>query len=450
MKNNKDKLNDAMGMMDENTVQDAMTYADIMKAAAIARASRCALLRRRAAVIVAACLALTLMAGAILAVPLLTADEPAVTDPSATDGPANVTSVPSAKDFYVDAPLVKLAQLSATEVADISDPDNPVEDLGVTMAQSGDMHQYNILTFDCKPGETVTVRAASECLAYIGMPYNADTDVKFGSDFYFSISSCTWGGGPLKPAAGFTLYTDTVMINPEKACIRVELPSGNMNAEENVDDEILTFTVTNEDGQITGAGSIYVKKRNILSENEVSLHVDWFNMTRYSVLGSVRYTNPSAVTEDLVNELQESFTADVEEVEATLDFSPKNEYEKQIYIHTAIIRTEFDGQCISRLGASWGMGDYSCFTAGAGDPEKNQLRSFILFSDGTWAEYLKHDKCSFPSNCHLGCPNEAEYGEHHAWTLGCRFTAIDGRIYELQKVGAEDERGFVLLHDPNA
>jgi len=100
--NNRDKLNDALGMVDEVTVQNALTHAEVMKAARAAQITRRATLRRRFAVMAAACLALAMMAGAILAVPLLTADDPAGTQP-----PVTVTTE-EGEPFYVEAPLVKI------------------------------------------------------------------------------------------------------------------------------------------------------------------------------------------------------------------------------------------------------------------------------------------------------------------------------------------------------
>ena len=144
MKNNQDKLNDALGMVDESVVQSALNHADTMKAAGVARMSRRALLRRRVAVLGAACLALAMMAGAILAVPLLTADDPAGTQP-----PVTVTTE-EGEPFYVEAPLVKIGRLSATETAEITTPTVPTEDLSTQVTNLDDFFRYySFLTVDC-------------------------------------------------------------------------------------------------------------------------------------------------------------------------------------------------------------------------------------------------------------------------------------------------------------
>ena len=72
-RNNQEKLNDALGMVDEELVQGVMLHVEGMRAAHL---SRRAVIRRRVAVLAAACLSLCMVAGAMLAVPLLTAEDP--------------------------------------------------------------------------------------------------------------------------------------------------------------------------------------------------------------------------------------------------------------------------------------------------------------------------------------------------------------------------------------
>lgn len=72
MKTDQEKLWDAVGMLDGETVQTAMTRAAHMQAA---HTTRRATLRRRAVILTAACLIL-LIAGAFVAIPFMTADEP--------------------------------------------------------------------------------------------------------------------------------------------------------------------------------------------------------------------------------------------------------------------------------------------------------------------------------------------------------------------------------------
>jgi hypothetical protein len=165
------------------------------------------------------------------------------------------------------------------------------------------------------------------------------------------------------------------------------------------------------------------------------------------VLGSVRFNNPADVTEEQVNDLLDSFVARADEVKKTLDFSPVTRDEFNAYAKVEILRTLFAGQKIVGTGSgqsSWQ--DFTTFELTAQNDDKKE-HSFILFGDGNWIEYRSHGDCNW-ADCHLGCPNQKEYGEHHAFTLGCRIRTYDGRVYELQTVSPDSEREtFVLIKD---
>ena len=114
MKTNKEKLNDAVGMLDEETVQRAMTRASSMKESnTLRRTTMC----RRAVVLLAACLSLSVMMGVLLAIPLLTADDPTL--PETNHGQLTTgESLPLEPGVqptlsYTDSPMVRLSQLSA-------------------------------------------------------------------------------------------------------------------------------------------------------------------------------------------------------------------------------------------------------------------------------------------------------------------------------------------------
>ena len=88
MKTDQEKLWDAVGMLDGETVQTAMTRAAPMQAV---HTTRRATLRRRAVILTAACL-LLLIAGAFAAIPFMTADEPPPID---TPAPSDTAEQPT-------------------------------------------------------------------------------------------------------------------------------------------------------------------------------------------------------------------------------------------------------------------------------------------------------------------------------------------------------------------
>lgn len=436
MKNNQEKLNDALGMVDESMVQSAMLHAEGLRAAHL---SRGALIRRRVAVVAAACLSMAFLAGAVLALPMLKRDNgdvpPVTMEPS--DGEAA---------FYVEAPIVKVVQLSATETATISDPTIPVNQLETKVKETNvAFASLPLLVFDCRPGETVTIKADSYCLGYVDMVWddNADWETKYEFARKYRWIEHLDPVYDLEPRDGVVYYTDTLTVDPEVASVVV----CTRYSDEEQSEAIITFTITNEEGQITGAGSFYVARRHLLNAEERALAMGIPFVRRSAVLGSVRFNNPADVTEEQVNDLLDSFVARIDEVKKTLDFSPVTRDEFNAYAKVEILRTLFAGQKIVGTGSgqsSWQ--DFTTYELTAQNDDEKEHR-FILLGDGNWVEYRSHGDCNW-ADCHLGCPNQKEYGEHHAFTLGCRIRTYDGRVYELQTVSPDSEREtFVLIKD---
>ena len=437
MKNNRDKLNDALGQVDESVVQDAVMYAESIRVTRAAREARLTLLRRRAAMVAAASLSMAFLAGAVLALPMLKRDNgdtpPVTMEPS--DGEAA---------FYVEAPIVKVVQLSATETATISDPTIPVNQLETEVKETNvDFASFPLLVFDCRPGETVTIKADSDCLGYVDMVWDDNADWETKQEFAKKTYWLQHKYSEFKPQEGVVYYTDTLTVDPEVASVVVCTPY----SDEEQREAIITFTVTNEEGQITGAGSFYVARRYLLNAEERALALGIPFVRRSAVLGSVRFNNPADVTEEQVNDLLDSFVARIDEVKETLDFSPVTRDEFNAYAKVEILRTLFAGQKIVGTGSSLGSWqDFTTFELTAQNDDKKE-HNFILFGDGNWVEYRSHGDCNW-ADCHLGCPNQKEYGEHHAFTLGCRIRTYDGRVYELQTVSPDSEREtFVLIRD---
>ena len=436
MKNNRDKLNDALGQVDESMVQSAMLHTEGMRAAHL---SRNAMIRRRVAVVAAACLSMAFLAGAMLALPLLKADKP----------PVIVDTSDGEENFYVEAPIVKVVQLSATETAEISDPSIPVNRVESTVkdGKSG-FTSFPVLVFDCRPGETVTVKASTDCLGYVDMVWDESADWETKREFAhkFILIERTNPEFDLEPREGVVYYTDTLTVDPAMATIVVS--PRYTDPENNLEEVTLTFTVTNEEGQITGAGSFYIGKRYLLNSEERALSLGVPFIRRSAVLGAVRFRNPAEVTEERVTELLDSFTAQTDEVKGALDYSPKTADEHKAYARTDIIRTEFAGLRI--IGTASGQSSWEDFsTYGLQAENAPKERNFILFDDGAWIEYRSHGDCNW-ADCHRGCPNQKLYGEHHAFTLGCHIRTYDGCVYELQKVSPDSERETFVLIKKNA
>ena len=422
MKTNKEKLNDAVGMLDEETVQSAMAYAANRKATQI---SRRATMRRRAAVLLAACLSLALMLGALLAIPLMTAEQPTLPE-TQTGNPSTLPATREEVPFgYTEASMVRLSLLRSDVGAEVTD--TPLLARGATDPDSmPQLEEFNgffwsllVMSFDCEPGETVTVHAQTESLHYVGIPYNRDTDLDFSGDFMKSL----WKVYENREDA-----VSSMTIDPATSCIVIFMP----HTKTALDEDTLSFTVQNEDNIPVGAGSVYVGMRYLVDAELHRLWYDTCTITRSAILGSVRFNTPEDVTAEQVSELLESFTATTEEVKASLDYTPVTMDEHFATACAEIVLTEFVGEEIHGLSSSHGN-FLRYYTVKVDRTDKSDHdRGFLILADGTWGEYRVHDECW--NDCHGdGCPNSAAYGTgcSHALTVGCRITLLDGRVFEF-------------------
>lgn len=415
---NQEKLNDAVGMLDGETIQSAMTRAAYVKEA---RMLRRATLRRRAAVALAACLSLALMMGALLAIPLMTADDPVLSE--TTQGDASTPSVTD-DEFpftYTEASLVRLSQLSTS--VDAEKIDSSLNARASDMTQIDEFNSFFwsllVVSFDCEEGETVTVNTETESMHYIGIPYNEDTDLNVQGDFMKSL----WKVYENRKDA-----VSTLTIDPSASCIVIFMP----HSKTALDEDTLTFTVQNEENVTVGAGSAYIGMRYLVDAEQHRLWYDTCTITRSAILGSVRFNTPEDVTAEQVSELLESFTATTEEVKASLDYTPVTMDEHFATACAEIVLTEFEGEEIHGLSSSHGS-FLRYYTVKVDRTDKSDHdRGFLILADGTWGEYRVHDECW--NDCHGdGCPNSAAYGTgcSHALTVGCRITLLDGRVFEF-------------------
>lgn len=430
MKTNKEKLSDAVGMLDGETVQNAMTRAAHIKTN---RSLHRATLRRRAVILLAACLSLTLMLGALLAIPLMTADDPSVPD---TVPPVHETPVPSVTGesptlSYTETPMVRLSVLTTRNDSAASDlPALTHNSILQVDSVNGFFRTFIILSFDCEAWETVTVNAETACLFPVGLPFNEETDLNLTGAFMDSLMDICDARDP-----GSTALT----VDPATSCILIMMP----RTQTALDEDILTFTVQSKDDVTVGAGSVYLGTRYLLDAEAHRLWYESSALTRSAVLGSVRFDAPEDVTAEQVSDLLGSFTAKAEAAKAELDYSPATPDERYIAARAEIALTVFADEQIT--GSSTHAGNFLYYqTIRVCDTNKSDKdRGFILFADGTWGEYEIHDHCF--EGCHGdGCPAGSEDEFPHMLTKGCRITLTDGRIFEL----VEQEMEGVMMYVP--
>ena len=455
MKKNRDKLNDALGMVDEVLMQGAMSHAEGMRAAQI---SRRAMIRRRVAVLAAACLSMALLAGAVLALPALRSDEPDVP-------PVTVDQTEGSEIFYVEAPMVKISRLSVTETAEITDPSIPADTLSTQVSNVNDWFSYyTFMDFDCEPGETVTLTAGTDCLAVIDRTYEEVLDM--GEIIDSELGLLKYIHPSKQPyMTDYPRFETTVTLDPSVACVYVQIP-GSRGVD--YDEDVISFTVRNAEGQITGIGTVCVGRHYMLTVEERAARPATNNptVTRAAIVDSVRFLDPATVTEEQVNALVAEFEAKTDAAFDSMDYTPATAFEARFAAYAEIVSMVLaeDGQIMGSSGSAGDSRDYSYFrmaknqvTDEKGFSHRADERQFIIMNDGTWFEIEGGEEapadCTM-AHCHAdpNCPLTAEKGLHHPVGSGCHVTAKDGRVFELTTADWENNIPGTpkLIYDPAA
>ncbi len=448
MKTNRDQLSHAFNHLRDDTLEEALTAMET-NTPAVSKATH----TRRWLTATAACLTAVLALGTVLTLPLLKTEDP-VTPPSTELSAPELDATEEAL-FYYDTPLVKLLSLS-TEDEDEGTTEDGTNvtlqlDEDIRMENSEDFRNMNILIFDCLPGETVTIRATTECLGYVDVVYNPHPEHDEWLNFYSAISMLKHrvdGEHLVSMNRKFTYCESELTFDP--ATSSVVLYMGYTAPEDQIEEDILRYTVTNEEGQITGAGALYVGSK-YLEPMTHPVRVRHANtITRAAVLGSVRFTDPATVTEEQVETLLLEFAEAGKDGHNMVDFTPVTRSEITTVAYLEIKQTAFADQEISK---NWDFidsnNDYSF--VGIKPDGAEEYRVFIIFADCTWAEVEQPaESNSLNEHTDPDCPVAADIGRHCIGP-GCIIKITDGRIYQLKSYNPENEiNTAILIHDPAA
>ena len=404
-------------------------------------------------ILVSVCLALALLAGALLVSPKWTADDPVDT--------ADTTDTTIA------------AHTTADETIELPTPELITADLSTLVGNlEGRGSYYTFLNVFCDPGDTVTLTSDNDCLAVLDVPFSTAMSVDSASaDSALGLLHIIHR--PEQPAfystpnglVEYGYFEKTVTFDPRTSCVYMKLRT-NEDAEQ--EEATITFTVRNPEGQITGAGCVVVVKRYLLSVEERKTRPPVLDTTlfRSAVPCSVRFVNPEALTEERLAEIMAEFASAAEAAKAALDFTPDTLEERHKVAKAKIVSMVIaeDGNITgSEDGTSNEWNDYCIFGVTTHVPRGSHFpthsadeRNFLIFEDGTWVEFLaERNRACILSFCHAdpNCPNSAEHGVHHPFDWGgCHLVTTDGRIYELVPDDwGNGIRGTTkLIYDPNA
>lgn len=435
MKTNRDQLNQAFHHLRDDTLEEVLTA---MEAPRITKTRP---LRRWLAA-TAACLTATLVLGAVLALPMMGKNDPAATLPPTME------NVP----VYHEAPIVRLMNLSANE-----DPGKEGDDIILGLAEDIRVsHDYYFMFQTLEEGETLTVSSRYSTLAQAEYGrHDNEGPVQIIPETYIQA---------------VTDYRQTLTFDPSlsEGCDPAFLWEYRFISEDgrtdgNIYEDYVDFIIRNAEGQITGAGSIYLADQKVMSIEENNPYFKTFSISRGRVLGSVRFEHPADVT----REQTDSLLAEMHEKAAGLateifDGSTFTSDEMLIKNWAKILETDYpeylhdDAPALVQRGFGKLMEGIHSLLMIAEPESYTELRSIFFFEDGTYAiaehenikcvcpecgeiEYLKHP---FFTQVH-NTPNDLEAYRHMQDTYWI-FDLNDGRTMKVSLV----DKTYTFISEP--
>ena len=357
----------------------------------------------------AACLTAVLALGAVLALPLLKPEDPVTPSSSELNTPES-DAVEEAL-FYYDTPLVKLMSLSNEG----TDGDTEGDGANVTMQLDKDIriiHNYYFLLNGLQEGETVTLTSRNATLV------QGDIHQRPGPENTVHISRASIEVEPHYYEGAPYMKTLTHVYDPASDLEPIFIWGyydlvEDARLDENVFEDYVDFVIRDANGNVTGAGCLYLASKKVMKLEENNPYFYGFAISRGKVLGSVRFNDPATVTEEQV----ETLLTDMKEGTAgmgTTMFDESTYTPDEMFIKNwgEILETEYpeymseDAPDLVLRGGSEMFGGLRHLLVA--EPETyTELRSVFFFDDGTYA-------IAEPENCKCICPvcGEIEYREH--------------------------------------
>lgn len=437
MKKNHEKLTDAIGMLNQETIHGCITATS-----SSGRTTN----RKRAVVLLAACMATLLMLGALIAVPLMRAEDPILPSESHEEITGQSVSENDSLPLtdvglsYHAAPLVNVQILSASKEStpppatepETSDTDSlpetgstnpspedsavsPEDRISIVVGDELVAHDVYVL-FHVEEGEIVTVTSQNGKIGQGKPSIELDGNKIDGWKEYFAtyamyhsfIHSVTTG--------------QSLTLDPE---FPVATWGGNRFYPENplggrADEDYIDFIIRDENGLITGAGSVYIGNQKPVI-NTRSRYYDDVSVTRGVVLGAVRFDDPEQVTEEKATTFVASLHDKAEDVKPHL-FDHLSTTERYVMALGAVINQNY--AAYDNFSVISGFSPDEAYRAvtilSHKDPEIGE-RSYLLLEDESWVEYSK-------TVVYCDLCGEMEDSCYHSQRT--RYILMDGRILE--------------------
>lgn len=376
-KKNSEVLSDAMAYLDDNAIADCM----MAEVPAAPRKARTWQLRMKVISAVAACAVFMATAAVMLAMPLMQGDNPVVPPSGGTSNGVTATSPdtqptgPSLSSLsYYETPVVKMQALAANKTALSGEGGGSFD---ASYLNRLFFRENMLLAFDFEVDETVTVMSQKSGINPLIYPerYPSSDKADREEQLAWIKTYCNQFSWEAKNCVeSHTLTQNDAFI------------MWNTTAAETYGEDILTFVIRNAEGQITGAGSVLMVKYHPV-ENSENCFYDRASIVRWSVLGSVRFDHPEAVTEEAVNDLLSEMNAKADEARAALSFDPENEQERYVMALAAAMNASYTPEQAKQMESMAFLTGNGCsFYKLEVEDKYDCERHFLIFADGTWGE----------------------------------------------------------------
>lgn len=376
---NAEKLIDEMAYLGDDIITDCMNQEVPSKSLK----TNIFVTYRKFMAVAAACLAVVAVVGAIITMPMT--NTPKTNDTNEHQGVLEQTNPPAApitQISYHPSTVVKLQSLaSAKSLISEGAVDLSYDALtfDTTYLNRIFFRENVLLSFDIQEGEQITVTSKQRGINPMIYPEDFPNDAD-------NATQLEW----LKTYCGQFSWSKENRVDRHTLTESDAFLMWNSTEKTPYDQDILTFVIRNANGEITGVGSLLMVKYHPV-EDTGSFFYEKASLVRWSVLGSVRFDDPSMVTEDDANTLIANMNQKAEAAQAELSFEPSSTQEKHIMALADLVNTCYNETTGKQMGYVdfYTATDCTYFKLRIVDRTDDSVRQFLLYADGTWQELAK-------------------------------------------------------------
>ena len=317
-----EKKYEIMGLLDDRIYEEVLQKREELTRGGVHRTGN----RLRRMLLIAACVALLAVGVTAAFLPAMLSD-PGVDTPPTAESESAATPFPDA-EWVEDPTIVQVQRLSSIRQSFVDRSDSITSDPYMTSTDAvaeSPGQRLILIRFNCREDEQIVVTPSQGCAVSVaiqkeganGRPIWYRIDPMDGSETY-ARELVTTRSSSKYPHGETVLLGKSLTVSGTDALLWQYSDEGVSC----VQDNFVDFTVINEDGQITGAGSVYVGGLDLIPLTENKTYYDGsdarFNtIYRESVLGAYRCDSAMVKRSDIA-ELLDELHQKAEEVRAEI------------------------------------------------------------------------------------------------------------------------------------